>query len=354
MNTRMIWADNAKALGIFLVFLGHFIEKEGFAGNEVLLQVYRHIYAFHMPFFFFFAGFFFRRKGIAFGKLFLEKLRTRLLPVLFFVGLALPFWMHPAWWGITDTTPEMELLKTSLLLQGKPAANWPCWFLVCLFWIELIASEWIPMLKTLLQRSVSVLCLYGVAWYATDQLAYKGALLGITENWWFIQEAMMGLFFYLCGHWAAEYFAVLLPNEHQLRSLLVALISLVILLIAQHYLFPDSRSSINMSVGAHGAWYAFPFAGLAGSFLLIHLANLIPANRLLSYIGQNTLPLIGFCGLFLMFFNPLLWHIVRPVANEWLVLALSILLSALSLMLCLPWVAVLNRFVPFLIGGRFR
>lgn len=354
MNNRLAWADNAKALGIFLVFLGHFIERPGFAGNEVLLQVYRHIYAFHMPFFFILTGFFYRQKPVAFGKLFLEKTRTRLLPVVFFVAIALPFWMRPDLWEITNTSPDMELQKTWLLLQGKPTANWPCWFLVCLFSIELIASELIPLLDNALKRTLVVPVLYAIGWFATDQLAYKGNLLGIAENWWFIQEAMMGLFFYVCGHWLAIYGAGLLPDSRRWRSGALAVTGLVLLLISQPFLFPDNRSSINMSVGAHGAWYAFPFTACAGSFMLIHLSGLLPDNRCLRFIGQHTLPLIGLCGLFLMFFNPLLWHLLRDIPNEWLVLAGSVLLAAMSLLVCLPAVALFDRYVPFLIGGRWR
>lgn len=53
---RIIWIDNAKAIAILLVVVGHIIQfmysPEGFDQNIV----FRYIYAFHMPLFFLLSG----------------------------------------------------------------------------------------------------------------------------------------------------------------------------------------------------------------------------------------------------------------------------------------------------------
>ncbi len=349
MKDRILWADTAKALGMFLVFFGHFIEKAGFAGNEVLLQVYRHIYAFHMPFFFLLAGFFFSKKDIPYGLLFIDKVKNRLVPVLFFVALALPLWMRPDWWGITDVVPEHELQKTWLLLHGKPVANWPCWFLVCLFSVELVASELIPLLNNRLKLLLALPVVYGLAWLATDNLPRKAAFMGTVENWWFLQEGLMALFFYLSGHVLAKHGRALLPGSKGISMLKLAFFSAA-LVIAQSYVFPDARSSVNMSASAHGHWLWFPLAALAGSLMLVQLSSVLPSHRFLNYIGQNSLPLIGMSGLFLSFFNPLLWPLLDDISNPWLVLAGSVAATLFSLAVCVPVIALLNRFTPFLVG----
>lgn len=52
MNNRIEWIDMAKGYGVILVILGHFgLEKLGYW-----------IYSFHMPLFFFLAGYVFKEK----------------------------------------------------------------------------------------------------------------------------------------------------------------------------------------------------------------------------------------------------------------------------------------------------
>lgn len=350
MSNRVHWADTAKALGIFLVFLGHFIEKNAYGGNNFLLLIYRYIYAFHMPFFFLLAGFFFRKKDISYGLLFIDKLKTRLVPVAFFVAIALPLWMHPNWWGMTDIVPEQELQKVWLLLQGLPVANWPCWFLVCLFSVELIASELVPLLNTRTKLLVVIPAVYGLARLSTDNLQQVASLFGVTENWWFLQESMMALFFYLCGVALARHGSQLLPTTHNIFTVAKLSVFTMVLIVAQIYLFPDDRSSVNMSAAAHGSRFWFPIAALAGSMALIQFSSFIPQHRFIVFIGQNTLPLIGLCGLFLIFFNYYLWLPLGSIDNSGLLLVCSLLMSALSIVLCAPVVVFFNRFTPYLIG----
>lgn len=352
MNNRILWADNAKAIGIFLVFFGHFIEQAGFAGNEVLLQIYRHIYAFHMPFFFVLAGFFFRKKDISYGNLFIDKVKSRLLPVVFFTAISLPLWAHPDWWGMTDVIPEQELQKTWLLLQGKPVANWPCWFLICLFSVELVASELIPFLNSKCKLLLALPIVYAVAWLATDNLSLKASLIGVVENWWFLQEGTMALFFYLCGTTLARHAQLLLPPSDRLQNAIRLICFTALLIFALYFSFPEHRAAVNMSASAHGQWFWFPIAALAGSLMMISLSSLLPTCRMLAYVGQNTLPLIGLCGLFLNFFNSLLWRQLDGVHNSWALLLFSLLAALCSIAICIPIIAFLNRFTPFLIGRQ--
>jgi fucose 4-O-acetylase-like acetyltransferase len=258
--------------------------------------------------------------------------------------------MHPDWWGITDIVPEHELQKAWLLLHGKPVANWPCWFLVCLFFVELVASELTPLHGSSRAKLLLTLPLvYGLAWLATDNLPRKAAYLGIVENWWFLQEGMMALFFYICGKAIAVHGRILLPSSNTFTTIRIVGF-LALLIFAQSHLFPDNRSSVNMSASAHGHWLWFPIAAIAGSLMMLNICNLIPSVRILSYIGQNTLPMIGLSGLFLSFFNPPLWQLLDEIDNPWMILILSFLVSLLSLASCIPIIALLNRFAPILIG----
>lgn len=119
-----------------------------------------------MPLFFLLAGFFFRPKPIRFGQLFINKMRTRLSRLVFccynYAALDASLSVENA---RLHTSRNMG--KTWLLLRGWPVANWPCWFLVCLFSVELIASELIPFLvckRFLLALPVT----YAAGWFLTQ------------------------------------------------------------------------------------------------------------------------------------------------------------------------------------------
>lgn len=57
---RIVWIDNAKFLGIYLVILGHSIP----ASEEEYSIIRNFIYAFHMPLFVFLSGFLYKRGNI--------------------------------------------------------------------------------------------------------------------------------------------------------------------------------------------------------------------------------------------------------------------------------------------------
>ncbi|HRG49925.1 MAG TPA: acyltransferase family protein [Pseudomonadales bacterium] len=350
MKHRLSWADNAKALGMILVFLGHFIETPAYAGNDFLLEWYKYIYAFHMPLFFLLAGFFFRPKPIRFGQLFINKMRTRLVPALFFVAITMPLWMHPSWWKMPDSTPAETWEKTWLLLRGWPVANWPCWFLVCLFSVELIASELIPFLEKKLFFLLALPVTYAAGWFLTHNSEAAANLLGIVNGTWFVQEAVMALSFYLLGVGLARYGHFILPT-HFVATTIKFVICLIIFVVAVPHIFEgESRASVNMSASAHGDWLWFPVAAITGSLMLIQFAGLFPTSKSLAYIGQNTLPLMGFCGLFLLFFNAVIWRWVPQNISNIYLTAICLAISVGSIAICLPFAAFLNKLFPWLVG----
>lgn len=83
MKQRDTFLDFAKGIAIFLVVLGHVLEKS----MEQRNGVYHFIYLFHMPFFFMLSGYLACRTTAFGGKFYLKKTRSLLLP-FFFVGMS--------------------------------------------------------------------------------------------------------------------------------------------------------------------------------------------------------------------------------------------------------------------------
>lgn len=83
MKQRDTFLDFAKGIAIFLVVLGHVLEKS----MEQRNGVYHFIYQFHMPFFFMLSGYLACRTTAFDGRFYLKKIRSLLLP-FFFVGMS--------------------------------------------------------------------------------------------------------------------------------------------------------------------------------------------------------------------------------------------------------------------------
>lgn len=86
---REIWADNAKAIGIFLMVLGHnALANDG---------VFDFIYSFHMPLFFILSGYFSSAKQELFLPYLKKNVKALLVPYVVFYLLTLPFGMFVIW-----------------------------------------------------------------------------------------------------------------------------------------------------------------------------------------------------------------------------------------------------------------
>lgn len=193
---RLDAIDLAKAAGMFLVFFGHAVERLVLvSGAPGALEQMRFVYAFHMPMFFLLSGVFFRPVKTGVGEFVLRKLRTRIVPVLFFALLALPFWFAKEQ-GIV-----VPLRRAGSYLTGNPSLNTPTWFLVCLCMVEIMAGLlgwWRPFRDRV--RLVCFLLVAVVLGYVIDEHGPRIAgLMGLRSNAWYWQEALVALPFYLVG-----------------------------------------------------------------------------------------------------------------------------------------------------------
>ncbi len=349
-KNRIDWLDTAKCLGMLLVFLGHLLESGDPSFSE-LVTTNRYIYSFHMPMFFLLAGMFFKPSPARFGKLVISKFKSRLVPVLFFTLITLPFWQYPSTWLITNVDPNTVNNHLWRLIRGFPNLNWPCWFLVCLMVVELIASELVPMLNTRRKLLFAILALYIVGRLVTDKapLAAIGALEA-RQTIWFLQESFVALSFYLVGYTLAQ--SSMLDREitHFKRLALLLFLLCIYALTSQLDFSSYTIAKVNMSSSEHGNWLYFPIAAISGSLIFLLFSQLVPSCRLIAYIGNNTLPLIGLNGLFLHFFNKQIAIWCDGLAVGLPLVILYIVVSLACLLVCLPIVWLLNRFAPLMIG----
>ena len=130
---RIAYLDTTKAIGMYLVFYGHFIEKLYYTGSVLIFPELKLIYSFHVPLFFFLSGVFLKFDSRPLGLIVLNKFKTRILPTVFFGLIAIPWFLF-----LDKFTVSAVLLKVKAYLLGQPELNWVTWFLVCLFTLEII------------------------------------------------------------------------------------------------------------------------------------------------------------------------------------------------------------------------
>ena len=190
--------DAAKGLALLSVVLGHVILLHTFPSNW--------IYTFHMPAFFFLSGMTFRPEKydglLPFLK---DKARKRLLPYLgitalaFFICMLRPAYRAP----VLNDGWSHQLLWIFYYTQPQNLYVGQLWFLVALFWAELMAWIWFQLAgkRHLLVKcySVFLLALLAVRIQEINPYLPVGNRLP-----WKIDSALCACVFLIAGYWTAK------------------------------------------------------------------------------------------------------------------------------------------------------
>lgn len=139
MTKRLDWLDTAKAIGIFLVYIGHCD----------IPSVYPYIYMFHMPLFFIISGLCWnveRNRNITFGDFVKKKFNSYIIPYfkiclicLLLLGIPEAFLQYGA---SNDFINRIAKYLFGIALS-RGNTEWlphysPVWFLTCLFCAEVL------------------------------------------------------------------------------------------------------------------------------------------------------------------------------------------------------------------------
>ena len=144
MRVRIKEIDTLYACGIIFVLVGHSHSSDwSFFEGTVLYWLIRFIYTFHMPLFFFIAGFLFlnscsfEKKGIA--KWIKDKAIRLLVPYIFWSLLALVPKYYVEHQGINGFTAGYVL---KVLIYPRSGVWGHFWFLPSLFFVYLVFAVW--------------------------------------------------------------------------------------------------------------------------------------------------------------------------------------------------------------------
>ena len=345
-NQRHNWVDLAKAIGIFLVFYGHLVEKVYKFGVPLAFYQFKFIYSFHMPLFFFISGFFWKysnRKKSQIKLLF----NRRIIPVLFFGSILLPLWLIA--WKVTSGSINWDDIISRVIdyFYGYPRLNWVCWFLVCLFTTEIFAMICFPNLKSRINIFIFGLfsLLFGLIICKNIDLVVNSTY--IKKNMWFIHESFVSLGFYSLGY---ALFPIFLKfNKNKIWIFLLSL-SFFSLLSTYNKNFHISNKVVMMMSSVHGEIFPFLISGVSGIVFIITVAKLFPNLSLVRYLGTNSIVFLGLSGAFLHFINPFIVKLWLPNNDYYSITIFCLFFTIASILSCIPISFFMINICPYLVG----
>ena len=327
-SKRIEWVDIAKGVAIVLVCLGHRDVPEG-------MCVW--IYSFHLPLFFFLAGYTTRFESYAsFGAYAMRKVRVLLVPYFIFgllyktIGFCFNYlYSHAA----VDFGAE-----ALILLRGSDVG--PLWFIPPLFVVEVVSY----VLNLLPKGKTVVVILSSFGGYAMT-LAFPSICF-----FWRLNIAFISLFFF----WFARFLRYSRINGRFAKGdALLFFGALIVHAICLSF----NPTIIWMGSNHFGIFPLFLLEGAAGSVVIACVCARLEKTRLIkgvfTYLGKNTIPIVafhyypGYMILETLFYKLFGWQYLHNVFShniEGFVYAICVLL------LCVPIIEFVNRFAPWMVG----
>lgn len=325
-KTRLTYIDIARGIAILLVVIGHMNQ---FYRNNLDIsnpQMLSFIYTLHIPLFFIISGMLFSEKSfkdVSFTKFLIKKIKTLIVPYLFLdiTGGLFNVFVYS---DVTLVNIKNVVVNT-LTLHCNVGANW---FISALFIGEIILYFFMKFYMPIYKY---------IAWipFLLINVFYP------FSHW--INIAVRGVIaftFILLGYYLKEFF----KSDLNKRWYMI-LISLVITYMV---------SKFNGQIDVWGSTIGNPFlcvlGGLAGSYAVIGISKLI-SSKLLVFIGQNTMTMMGTHMILIFFIWPLLSKSIFAAFPSLTTSAVgAVLFFAIVIAVDLPIMYLYDRFIPFLIG----
>lgn len=279
-RARRTEIDVAKGFALFLVIFGHIVTMHH--------TLFRWIFAFHMPAFFFLSGMTFRPEKYPSYRTYIKDKGKRLLIPYFAITFGAMFicmlrqdyrlpiladgWRHQLKWIFYYTQPQN-------LYVGQ------IWFLVALFVADLIALFWIRVFdrRPLLARCYSLLLLAVAAVHIRRIFPY----LPVGQRLpWKIDSALSASVFVIAGYYFNRY--------DMLKRLKPAALFLIPVCTWLSFWFgPQLSSYVNICDCSYSQTPYYYAAAFSGIMALLFGAQLCQNFRFWQFVGRYSMPLFA-------------------------------------------------------------
>lgn len=360
-SSRILTIDIARFYAMALVFYGHFIERVMYLKNPTAAAHYKFIYSFHMLLFLILAGYVAsgRDLQLAFVKYLQHRVLSRLLPFVFFTALflVLPVFFNGDFFHLQ--LPTVQGYREGLLdtVFGLPMFCVPSWFLLMIFSVELVHYGVFRFLKTDARILVAAAVFYAAGYLLNWQIDFFNPMKGRVVGWNFLffHEAIPMYAFYLMGVYLQRKEFFKQKAAPMTLAAGIAITFLIVLFTYQLNTGPFSFAPLDavaIMLSSHGHFIWFPITAIAGSCMILFIAQATPVQRTLLWMGQNSLVLMCLNGIFYHYINPpaAKWAVEHLSGTPLTVLGAGCGVTLGSLLFCMLLVYVFNTYLPQLVG----
>ena len=321
---RYPYIDAAKAIALYFVIVGHAVYAKSL--------FFSFIFAFHMPAFFFFAGYCTERKEELFSRYCIRKAKSLLIPYVIFslIGLLIMAVFPDEW--LVRTSVQDYLVR--YLYIAQPYALGSIWFLVCLFFSSIgcfcVLRIWSGQkVWTLLPVAIGFSIL-GAYLYKVTSFKLFGRLPMKTDS------ALTAVSFMLFGYILKKAGRFEKWNRGVLYAGAAVLPAVV-------WLFGCRLNGyVNLCDCVYDHYRYYIIASLAGCLWVLIIGRLLQRVRFLQWLGRNSLPIFAIHSF-------LLWAVISGydaiVQSKMTNLpdgAMPLLLSLVTYLLCVPFAMLYN------------
>jgi len=329
MKERIAWVDNMKAVAIFLVVAGHYV-------NAQLARAY--IYSFHVPLFFLVSGLLFSRKDPgSLKEVVTRRLRTLGIPYIIFETLRFVFFHLRREFGRTPEAGVGPWDRLYYIVTLKAS-----WFLGVLFVVSIayyLFSRRFKGFKSFLVLAAACTGAHYVL--ATWPQPY------IHDN---LPRCFTAMVFFALGAVLGKPMVSRTPISFVHKRLYIVPAVLAMNIIVFHYTYSAYGPGV-LGIDFSRNYFSFYALSLSGIFLVYFACNHIPSNRIMRFVGANTILI------YLMeAYPPAVVRRFMKIALNFdntgsIDLAFACLYSAMTIAILTPVIMLINRYAPWA-GGR--
>lgn len=315
---RIEFIDLAKGICILLVVLLHIGIDVNFWGTTSM----------RMPLYFVLSGLFFKDYGSLYNLL-IKKTNRLIIPFLFFYllgyavyyGVNLVVYPRPIY-GVFDA----EMIFSLFMPQRRVYFNGPIWFLLSLFWANLLFGIISLKVKKEAWRAVIVVLLGTLGYFLGQYRIFLPFMADI---------AFSALPYFYLGYILRKS-PLLYPNAYDKYNLLIAL-GLYVVAAAIDYFFACPRIWFHFNIYYGNAILAFLLSATSVGAVLF-LCKAVGKLPIISYIGRYSIIFLGFHHL--VFRHLFFIFDETVIRDKWIVAGLTILICLITIPVCkkyIPW-----------------
>jgi fucose 4-O-acetylase-like acetyltransferase len=324
IKKRIEWVDVSKVLVIWLMVLGHILEKSGI--DSVARNM---IYSFHMPFFFFVSGFLYNAKSNNFRQFTIANVKSLLIPYVFLrlcsFTVLIPY--------ILFTSLDVSNYLIEFIDGRGNSPGGASWFLLCFFCVKEL-YYWIDKQNARFKWAIIVL------------LAFVSYILP-NRLFWNLDGAFMAIPFFFIGSQYKQLSSKIM-SESFLGNKAIVLFLFFMVFVSSCYQGTVSIYDSNFG-NFPMLFYPVAFTGIAAVLLFSYQMR---SNHYFEVCSKGTIVIMGLHGAIYPYLMLVYRVLVRPSLSAPINLLCEIAISIIVLVLLYYPILWLQKYLPFFIGNR--